>query len=264
VYLKRHRCAIDARDAQMNTLDARALLTTSPRSLAQPGATYIISLVTAMVEFRLSLLSSGKDVTTDRLGRFHTDADAQVEGLPVYGIFFALNLFGTSKGRNRLGAERFRNGEVQRRAMLLPSFRRSGGPRRRIVLIEDNPDGRESLRMLLTFMGHQVEVAADGEEGVRKILASMPDVALVDIGLPRIDGYEVAKRIRKTLGHTVILLAYTAYDGEDARRRVKEAGFDAHLIKPLDLNELTPWLEGVPTPQPTTSAAMVLMQTVKG
>ncbi len=145
--------------------------------------------------------------------------------------------------------------------MLLPSFRRSAGPRRRVLLIEDNPDGRESLRMLLTYLGHNVEVAADGEEGVRKALSVVPDVALVDIGLPRMDGYEVARRIRAALGHTTVLLAYTAYDGEEAKGRVAAAGFDAHLIKPLDLSELTPWLEAEPARDGVLSHGDAQLQT---
>ena len=121
-------------------------------------------------------------------------------------------------------------------------FRRSPNRRRHILLIEDNPDGRESLRLLLSFLGHQVDVAADGVEGVQKALACHPDVALVDIGLPLLDGYQVARRIRAALGHSVVLIAYTAYDGPDTEQRVAAAGFDAHLIKPIELSELVPWL----------------------
>lgn len=126
--------------------------------------------------------------------------------------------------------------------MAISSFRRSSGSCRRVLLIEDNPDGRESLRMLLSFLGHQVEVAADGEEGVRKALTVLPEVALVDIGLPGMNGYEVARRIRAALGRSVVLIAYTAYDSDETEQRVADAGFDAHLIKPIELKELSPWL----------------------
>lgn len=126
--------------------------------------------------------------------------------------------------------------------MFTPQTRRSSRERRRILLVEDNDDGRESLRLLLSYLGHSVDVAADGVEGVQKALTLRPDVALVDIGLPRLDGYQVARRIRAALGHTVILLAYTAYDNADTERRVIEAGFDAHLVKPIELSELAPWL----------------------
>jgi CheY-like chemotaxis protein len=95
---------------------------------------------------------------------------------------------------------------------------------------------------LLSFLGHQVGVAADGVEGVQKALACRPDVAIVDIGLPRLDGYQVARRIRAALGQSVVLIAYTAYADEDTQQCVTEAGFDAHLVKPIELRELAPWL----------------------
>ena len=126
--------------------------------------------------------------------------------------------------------------------MSVRSLRCAASARRHILLIEDNADGRESLRMLLAYLGHRVDVAADGVEGVQKALVGHPDVALVDIGLPRLNGYEVARRIRAALGENVVLVAYTAYDSEDVKRRIIEAGFDAHLVKPIELSELSPWL----------------------
>jgi len=126
-------------------------------------------------------------------------------------------------------------------------LRRPGNRCRHILLIEDNPDARESLRLLLSMMGHQVDTAADGVEGVEKALDVHPEVAIVDIGLPRMNGYEAARRIRAALGETVVLIACTAYDQPDARRRVREAGFDAHIVKPMEINELMPWLENGPS-----------------
>jgi CheY-like chemotaxis protein len=130
-------------------------------------------------------------------------------------------------------------------------LRCSRSERRHILLIEDNRDSRESMRMLLTMLGHRVDVAADGEEGVRKALEVLPEIALIDIGLPRLCGYEVARRLRAALGGGVILIACTAYDHAEARRRVAESGFDAHLVKPMELKELLPWLERA---RPTESA----------
>ena len=117
---------------------------------------------------------------------------------------------------------------------------------RRVLVVEDNPDGRESLRLLLLLLGHEVDTAADGAEGVEKALEVRPDVAIVDIGLPRLNGYEVARRIRAARGDTILLIACTAYDHPDARRRVMESGFDAHLVKPMEISELLPWLENGP------------------
>jgi CheY-like chemotaxis protein len=120
--------------------------------------------------------------------------------------------------------------------------RRAPGRSRHVLLIEDNADGREALRLLLSFLGHQVDVAADGIEGVQQALKCHPDVAIVDIGLPRLNGFQVARRIRAALGQNIVLIAYTAYDDIDTKQRVAEAGFDAHLIKPIELSELAPWL----------------------
>ena len=116
---------------------------------------------------------------------------------------------------------------------------------RHILLIEDYADGRESLRLLLTLLGHQVEVAADGVEGLRLGLETRPDVAIVDIGLPKLDGYQVGRRLRQALGRGVRLVAYTAYEEEGLDRRA-EADFDAWLVKPVLLDDLAPWLAEQP------------------
>src|SRR5262249_54656333 len=88
-----------------------------------------------------------------------------------------------------------------------------GRPRggRRVLIVEDNPDGRETLRTMLEIWGHQVEVAADGQQGVEQALALRPEVALVDIGLPLLDGYEVARRVRAALGRDIFLISLTGY-----------------------------------------------------
>jgi signal transduction histidine kinase/CheY-like chemotaxis protein len=117
---------------------------------------------------------------------------------------------------------------------------------RRIVLVEDNEDGRNSLCMLLRLQGHQVEGAADGTQGLDLIRAVRPRVALVDLGLPRLDGYEVARQVRAEFGAAVYLVALTGYGQEEDRRKTAEAGFDAHLVKPVDPDELTRLLAGVP------------------
>ncbi len=109
---------------------------------------------------------------------------------------------------------------------------------RRILIIEDNPDGRETLRLLLQLRHHKVEVAVDGKEGVNKALANRPEVALVDIGLPILDGYQVARQLRKAFGAGIRLIAMTGYGQFHDSRRAKEAGFDHHLIKPVDPDQL--------------------------
>jgi len=110
---------------------------------------------------------------------------------------------------------------------------------RQILLVEDDDHVRQALRRILTLDGHRVEVARDGSEGVELALATAPEVAFIDIALPGIDGYEVGRRIRAGLGSRVLLVALTAHDLEEDRRRSTEAGFDAHLVKPASYEALT-------------------------
>jgi CheY-like chemotaxis protein len=109
---------------------------------------------------------------------------------------------------------------------------------RRLLLVEDNPDGRDTLRLVLELSGFEVEVAEDGVAGLRLALSWRPDAAVVDIGLPLLDGYEVARRIRETLDGHIFLVALTGYGRDEDRRRAFQAGFDVHLTKPADLDEL--------------------------
>jgi len=115
------------------------------------------------------------------------------------------------------------------------------GPARplHVVLIEDDVDTRETLRRVLELDGHEVQAAADGEEGVATALASRPEVIIVDIGLPRLDGYQVARRIRAALGGAPLLIAVTGYGRAEDRRLSREAGFDVHLVKPVAPEQLT-------------------------
>jgi CheY-like chemotaxis protein len=116
---------------------------------------------------------------------------------------------------------------------------------RHILLVEDDDNVRKALRRMLELDGHRVEVAGDGPAGVELALATVPEVAFIDIGLPGIDGYEVGRRIRATLGSRVLLVASTAYGQEQDRRRSKEAGFDAHLAKPVSSEDLARLLDRV-------------------
>jgi CheY-like chemotaxis protein len=119
-----------------------------------------------------------------------------------------------------------------------------------VLLIEDNTDARDALRVLLELDGYDVEAAADGPQGLELARAKAPAVALIDIGLPGMDGYEVARKLRALPGPRAYLVALTGYSDPDDRRRAEEAGFDAHVVKPVDPDELTRLLArlGVPGP----------------
>jgi PAS domain S-box-containing protein len=125
-----------------------------------------------------------------------------------------------------------------------PAVRRDtpvpAAPRRRILIVDDNEDGAASLAMLLNLGGHETFIANDGREALDAFERIHPDVALLDIGLPVLNGYEVAHAIReRPLGKDVLLIAITGWGQEDDRDRAREAGFDAHLVKPVDHAELT-------------------------
>ena len=120
---------------------------------------------------------------------------------------------------------------------------------RHVLLVEDNPDGRETMETLLQLLGHRVAVAEDGAEGVAKALALRPEVALIDLGLPGLDGYQVVQQLRAVLGSTIYLIALTGFGQAEDRRRTQEAGFDAHLVKPVDTEELSRLLAELPRPE---------------
>lgn len=116
-----------------------------------------------------------------------------------------------------------------------------------VLIVEDHRDARTTMRLLLTLQhGHVVHEAADGASAVRTALATTPDVALIDLGLPDMTGHEVAKRIRVALGPSpIVLVAVTGYGSAEDRREAQEAGFDFHLVKPVDPAELARIFEGI-------------------
>src|SRR4051812_585821 len=112
-------------------------------------------------------------------------------------------------------------------------------PSRRLLVVDDNVDAAASQAALLRVLGHEVEVAYDGETALEKARAFRPDIVLLDLGMPGMDGYEVARRLRASdAGRELKLVAQTGWAQEEDRRRTREAGFDAHLAKPVDVTLL--------------------------
>ena len=109
----------------------------------------------------------------------------------------------------------------------------------RLMIVEDQADTRKAMAALLEKLGHSVEVAEDGATGIERSLHFKPQIALIDIGLPDLNGYEVAKRLRTVFANDIVLVALTGYGQEDDLRAALDAGFDAHLTKPADIRELT-------------------------
>jgi CheY-like chemotaxis protein len=115
-------------------------------------------------------------------------------------------------------------------------------PTRRILIVDDNRDSAESLAMLLNITGNETHMAHDGIEAIEAIEKHRPEVVLLDIGLPRLGGHDVCRRVRaQSWGRDIVLVALTGWGQEEDRRRSEEAGFDGHLVKPVgyaDLMEL--------------------------
>ncbi len=142
-------------------------------------------------------------------------------------------------------------------SLWLPLIERSSVPRsdsapprqppKRILVVDDNVDAADSLALVLQLDGHATQAVYSAKEAIEQAVAYHPDVILLDIGLPEMDGYEVAKLIRAGgQGGDVRLVALTGYGQSDDLRRAREAGFDDHLVKPVDFSTLTRCLTGLP------------------
>jgi CheY-like chemotaxis protein len=109
----------------------------------------------------------------------------------------------------------------------------------RVLLVDDNADSSEPLSLLLQAKGHETRIAVQGEEAVETADDFRPDCVVLDLGLPGIDGYEVARRLReRPYGATLTLVALTGWAGKDVRLKAAAAGFDYHLVKPVNFEEL--------------------------
>jgi CheY-like chemotaxis protein/two-component sensor histidine kinase len=160
-------------------------------------------------------------------------------------------LHGGSATVKSAGPDRGSEFTVRFPAMSAPAPRGRAAPAppaqpRDVLVVEDNDDAREMLQRLLEMDGHRVRVAHDGAAGLSALLAQVPEIAFIDVGLPEIDGYELARRVRAELGERrpPILVAITGYGQAEDRKRTREAGFDEHLVKPVDYETLSGVLRG--------------------
>ncbi|HEV8578343.1 MAG TPA: chemotaxis protein CheB [Thermoanaerobaculia bacterium] len=129
-----------------------------------------------------------------------------------------------------------RHGEAADRIVVSPALSPLVVPPRRVLVVDDNVDTAESLALLLRLKGHQVETAHDGPAALAKAHSFHPEVVLLDIGLPGLDGYQVASRLRRRRRTArALLVALTGYGQEEDQHLAREAGFDHHLTKPVDL-----------------------------
>ena len=141
----------------------------------------------------------------------------------------------------------------------VPVERRRAAPCR-VLVAEDIPDAAEMLRLMLESMGHEVRVAADGVQAVALAREWAPQIALLDIGMPRMDGYEAARQIRALLRSDVVLVALTGWGQEADQRHAREAGFDRHLTKPADPDVLEELIRAAAVIQARASQGRELRQ----
>ncbi len=136
---------------------------------------------------------------------------------------------------------------TEAQAPAVEGARRAGFEKRSILVVDDNADAASSMAMLLRMVGHEVAIENDGPRALERAAASHPDIVLLDIGLPGIDGYEVARRLRTALhGERMRIYAMTGYGQEEDRRRSLAAGFDGHLVKPVMPAELLAVIDDFP------------------
>ncbi len=123
-------------------------------------------------------------------------------------------------------------------SMLLP---------RRVLVVDDNRDSVDTLSMLLRIKGHDARIAESGEEAIAIADEYQPNVVVLDLSLPGMDGYEVAQQLRaRPYGNRMVLVALTGWSGHDVRVKAAEAGFDFHLLKPVDWPDLEQVLDSEP------------------
>jgi signal transduction histidine kinase len=132
----------------------------------------------------------------------------------------------------------------QRRSAAASAAQQERPVPRRILVADDNADSLESLAALLRCDGHEVYTACDGEQAVEQAAMHRPEIALLDIGMPKLDGVQVGRKIRaEAWGRSMTLIALTGWGQDTDRKRTAAAGFDAHLVKPLDISELSVYLQ---------------------
>jgi PAS domain S-box-containing protein len=217
-------------------------------------------------DVELSVRDNGRGISAERLAMvfdFFAQADrsaAHTEGLGV-GLGLARRLVELHGGRIVAHSDGVDRGSVFTVTLPLcasanvavPAEREDASEQpaestrsRRILVVDDNVDSATSLVMLLQAMGYETDSAHDGIEALETAERFAPDTVLLDIGLPRLNGYEVARRLRERAGDRYLLVALTGWGQQEDRERARDAGFDHHLVKPVDLEKLGRIL-GAPT-----------------
>ncbi len=261
---KRQRVALSLADRPVAVIgDAVRLqqivgnLLSNASKYTQPGGSIRIAVAPEDEEAVLTVRDNGVGIPTDRLESiFELFAQvnptlARTEGGLGIGLTLVKRLVELHGGRVKAASEGA--GQGAEFVVRLPLAREALPSERRpvetvvapqhVLVIEDNDDGREMLGGLLRIAGHEVREARTGAEGIEMALDRAPTVALIDIGLPDVDGYEVGRRLRQRLGSRVRLVALTGYGQPQDRARSAAAGFDEHVVKPVDPSKLAQILQ---------------------
>ena len=252
-----------------------ANLLTNAIKYTPPGGHIAVRVAGTASEVRLEVKDDGVGIASDRIDRIFEmfaqldNAIGQAQGGMGIGLALVRNLVelhggsveaqsdGVGKGSEFVvrfppaAAEAF--SEVP--ATPAEPFLEQSGTRR-IVIVEDNDDVRDLLRLKLRRLGHEVTGVGDGEAGLREIIDHRPDLALVDLGLPGLDGFEIARRAREEVGKDIVLVAVSGFGQPDDKRRALEAGFDEHITKPADVRDIETLLVRFP-PRNSSSDAVL-------
>jgi signal transduction histidine kinase/CheY-like chemotaxis protein len=230
-----------------------ANLLNNAAKFTDPGGAIVVTLATDHTEAIVRVRDTGHGIPPEMQAHvfdLFTQVDpslARSQGGLGIGLTLVRRIVEMHGGRVEVRSEG--RGHGTEFTVRLPMEQAVGGPpggaavtapttARHILIIEDNADAREMLRISLELEGHRVEATDDGLRGVEMALALRPAVVLVDIGLPGLDGYGVAARVRAARGRDVVLIALTGYGQPDDRERTRHAGFDAHVVKPVDPDTL--------------------------
>ena len=212
-----------------------------------------------LTELSLSVIDSGVGISTEVLPhifKLFTQGESG-SSLPGLGVGLALARRLVEMHGGRIEARSGGPGTGSEIVVRLPLSATDLQPRvaeqttvltiaRRVVIIDDNHDAANVTAMLVEELGGECRVAYDGISGVREVLAYLPEIVLLDIGMPGLDGYETCSRIRRELGRGVIVVALTGFGQEQDRDKAFRSGFDAHLTKPANPKELARLLSELP------------------
>jgi CheY-like chemotaxis protein len=225
-----------------------------------PGGRVALAAVVADGQASVTISDSGRGISADTLPvmfeMFVQDTTTDLRGQPGLGVGLALakrlmelhggTIEASSEGRGKGSTFTVRM-PVEAAPAVVPESEASPGrtdyARYRILLVDDNVDFATSLSVLLSRLGHAVEVTHDAPEALAVAGGFRPDFAFLDIGLPSMDGYELARRLLKRLSSDVILVAISGWGQQEDRRRAREAGFEWYLVKPVDLGSIRSILE---------------------